>query len=129
MTRDELIKYWQESAADSLDTANTLFLPGKYHHCLFFLHLSIEKMVKAAFVKQKNITPPSTHDLVRLWEVAGLPISGNRKLELAEISSFNLSARYDDYKRQFYNKATKEYAKEWLNKGKAIFKELEEIPL
>ena len=129
MTKDELIKYWQESASDSLDTAATLFIPGKYHHCLFFLHLAVEKMLKAAFVKQKDTTPSSTHDLVRLWEAAGLPISENRKLELAEISSFNLSARYDDYKRQFYNKATKEYAKEWLDKDKAILEELEEIPL
>lgn len=125
MTSEDLIKYWKDSASDSLDTSNTLFIPGKYHHCLFFLHLAIEKILKAVFVKCKNDTPPPTHDLVRLAEVAGLPMEENRKLELTEISSFNVSARYDDYKKQFYIKATKEYAEKWLDKGKAIFAELE----
>jgi HEPN domain-containing protein len=127
MTSVELIKYWKDGAIDSLDTSNTLFIPGKYHHCLFFLHLGIEKMLKAVFVKLKNSTPPATHDLVRLAETAGLPTTEIRKLELAEISSFNVSARYDDYKKQFYAKATKEYAKKWLETGKTIFTELEAI--
>lgn len=127
MTNKELIKYWQESAFDSLDTSNTLFMPGKYHHCLFFLHLAVEKMLKAVFVKRNNITPPVTHDLVRLAVTAGLPMDDNRKLELAEISSFNVSARYDDYKKQFYNKATKEYAEGWLSKGKIWFTELDKM--
>ena len=125
MTSQELIKYWQESASDSLDTSKTLFMPGKYHHCLFFLHLAVEKMLKAVFVKQKNVTPPPSHDLVRLAEAAGVPTPETRKLELAEISSFNVSARYDDYKKQFYAKATKEYTEKWLDKGKTIFTELE----
>ncbi len=125
MTSEDLIKYWKDSALDSLDTAKTLFIPGKYHHCLFFLHLAIEKMLKAVFVKLKNETPSATHDLVRLAETAGLPTTETRKLELAEISSFNVSARYDDYKKQFYAKATKEYAGKWLETGKTIFMELE----
>src|SRR3990167_736855 len=125
MTSEGLIKYWRESASDSLDTSKTLFMPGKYHHCLFFLHLAIEKMLKAVFVKQKNATPPPTHDLVRLAEAAGVPTPETRKLELAEISSFNVSARYDDYKKQFYAKATKEYTEKLLDKGKTILTELE----
>lgn len=125
MTKEYLIKFWKDSALDSLDTAESLFNPGKYHHCLFFLHLAIEKMLKAVFVRLKNETPPPTHDLVRLAEIAGLPIEESRKLDLAEISSFNVSARYDDYKKQFYLKATKDYARNWLDKGKAIFTELE----
>lgn len=125
MTSEDLIRHWKDSAIDSLDIAGTLFLPDKYHHCPFFLHLAIEKILKAVFVKRKNNTPPATHDLVRLAEAAGLPTTENRKLELAEISSFNVSARYDDYKKQFYAKATKEYAEKWLDKGKTIFIELE----
>ena len=33
---------------------------------------------------------------------------------LREISTFNISARYDDYKNSFYVKATESYAKQYL---------------
>ena len=124
MTNQELIDYWQKAAKDAMDTANTLFIPGKYHHCLFFLHLAIEKISKAVFVKNKNATPPPSHDLLRLAEIAGLKIATSRKLELAEITSFNISARYDDYKNQFYQKATREYTNKWLKIGKNILTEM-----
>lgn len=32
---------------------------------------------------------------------------------------------YDDYKNQFYKKATPEYADKWLKVGMDIFKEME----
>jgi len=32
--------------------------------------------------------------------------------ELTSITSFNLEARYDDYKEQFYKKATKKFTKD-----------------
>lgn len=127
MTSNELIIYWHNSAKDALDTAETLFTPGKYHHCLFFLHLAIEKILKAVYVKNKNSTPLPIHDLVRIAEASGAPVSENRKMELTEISSFNISARYDDYKNQFYKKATTEYTNKWMKIGKTIYQEMEAI--
>jgi HEPN domain-containing protein len=125
MTSEELIQYWKKSAIDALDTAKTLNKPGKYHHSLFFLHLAIEKIIKATYVKLRNETPSPIHDLVRLTEATGLTMDQKRAKELSEISSFNISARYDDYKQQFYKKATSEYARKWLEIGEKIFKEME----
>lgn len=127
MTSDELIQYWKKNAEDALDTAQTLNKPGKYHHSLFFLHLAIEKILKAAYVKQHHETPPPIHDLVRLADDIDVPIDRERTKELTEISSFNISARYDDYKQQFYKKATAEYAQQWLEIGKKIFTETEHL--
>jgi len=45
------------------------------------------------------------------------------KLQLTEISTFNIAARYDDYKFKFYKKATHEYAKKWLAVSKKLYKE------
>jgi hypothetical protein len=39
---------------------------------------------------------------------------------LDEITSFNLNARYDDYKREFYNLCTAAYAKSWIDRIKTI---------
>jgi hypothetical protein len=36
------------------------------------------------------------------------------------ISQFNIRARYDDYKREFYKLCTREYAIEWIDKIKTI---------
>lgn len=127
MTSEELIQYWKTSAADAFDTAKEINKPGKYHHSLFFLHLAIEKIIKAAYVKLRNETPPPIHDLVRLTEATGLAMDQKRAKELSEISSFNISARYDDYKQQFYKKATLEYAQNWLEIGEKIFKEMESM--
>jgi hypothetical protein len=33
---------------------------------------------------------------------------------LDEITSFNLNARYDDYKKEFYALCTPEYSKHWM---------------
>ncbi|MBI2309972.1 HEPN domain-containing protein [Candidatus Collierbacteria bacterium] len=125
MTDEELIQYWKKSAEDALSTAQELNKPGKYHHSLFFLHLAIEKILKAAYVKKRGETPPPIHDLVRLAEGAGLPMVQDYTKKLVEISSFNISARYDDYKQQFYKKANAEYAQKWLDIGKNILEEVE----
>jgi HEPN domain-containing protein len=117
----EVVKYWKDSALDALDTSNKLFESKKYNHSLFFIHLSLEKILKALYIQIKKDSPPPIHDLIRLAEKCDLNINEKVKLELAEISTFNVSARYDDYKLKFYKKATKEYAEKWRALCKRIF--------
>lgn len=115
------VDYWIKSSQDDLDTAEKLFASKKYHHSLFFLHLALEKILKALFVSNKNEPAPPIHDLVRLAEKAGVEIRKNLAASLAEISTFNVAARYDDYKFQFYKKATKDYAQKWLEAGVKLY--------
>lgn len=39
---------------------------------------------------------------------------------LDEISTFNLNARYDNYKQDFYKLCTKEFSKLWVERIKKI---------
>ena len=121
MTEQDALKNWKESSADALDTAEKLFTDKKYHHSLFFLHLAIEKLLKA--LHQKNISEPAPpiHNLVRLAELSKLGLAEETEKELKEISSFNVSARYDDYKFSFYKKATRNYASRWMIIGKKLY--------
>lgn len=121
---NEAVEYWLKSSRDDLDTAQKLFELKKFNHCLFFLHLSLEKIIKGVYLLKKNEAPPLVHDLVLLSQKAEIDISPIEKEELVEISTFNIAARYDDYKLKFYQKATKEYATEWLKKGKNLFKKI-----
>jgi HEPN domain-containing protein len=56
-----------------------LFEKGDYSWSLFIGHLVMEKLLKAYYVHQEDITPPFIHDLVRLSEKAGLPLSEEQK--------------------------------------------------
>jgi len=119
-SESEVIKYWLKASKEDFDTADILCKNKKYHHALFFCHLSIEKMLKAIIVKSTKTAPPLIHDLVRLAERAGLPLSELQKNELAEITTFNVEARYDDYKLSFRKKAKKQFSLKYLEKTKEI---------
>lgn len=118
----EPVNYWKGSAADALDTSDKLFEAKKYQHSLFFLHLTLEKILKALYVHVKKISPLPIHDLVRLAEGCQVKLDEEQKMQLAEISTFNVAARYDDYKLKFYKKATLEYSKNWRAVGETLYK-------
>lgn len=114
MTQQESIKIWVDGSADATDTAQRLFKSKKFNHSLFFLHLALEKILKAVFINKFDSAPPYTHDLVILAEKCQLDISNDQKSQLSEISEFNVSARYEDYKYRMYKKATEVYTTQWF---------------
>ena len=115
-SEQEVVKYWLSASKEDFDSAEILFQNKKYHHALFFCHLSIEKMLKAIIVKSAKTAPPLSHDLIRLAEKAQLPLGDSQKDELAEITTFNIGARYDDYKLSFRKKAKRQFSLKYLQK-------------
>ncbi len=63
---------------------------------------------------------PFTHNLYRLAELCELELTDEYADWLDEITSFNLNARYDDYKREFYLLCTSGFVKEWMENIKTI---------
>ena len=76
---------------------------------LFPGHLSLEKLLKAIYVKLFDQTPPFNHDLVLLAEKVKLPLSDETTSELKIINEFNIQTRYPEYKNDFYKRCTKEF--------------------
>jgi HEPN domain-containing protein len=115
MTKDEHIAYWIQGAEHDLSAAESLCSAGKYTWCLFIAHLVLEKMLKALFVlRNDNKVPPRTHNLVKLAERSQLHLSDEKRFFLDEVNSFNLEARYPDYKNEFYRKCSKEFTLDYL---------------
>jgi len=85
---------------------------------LFMGHLVIEKLSKALFVKNQKDYPPLLHDLRRILEKAGVEIDEDKKIILDTVTRFNIKARYDDYKQNFYKLCTDNFTKEWVDKIK-----------
>jgi HEPN domain-containing protein len=93
-----------------------LFSSKSYHWALFMGHIAIEKLLKAYYVRQKESHAPFTHNLYRLAELGGLEINEEHADWLFKITTFNLNARYDDYKKEFYTICTADFAEEWIEK-------------
>lgn len=117
MSNKEAIDYWVASAKEDWEVAQDLFKSGKFNHALFFLQLTLEKLIKAIHISRKDEHPLYIHNLVLLAQKADIKLTDIELADLKEISSFNVTARYDSYKRDFYNKATREFTTKWMKKG------------
>lgn len=89
-----------------------LYKNKKNSYCLFFGHLVIEKLLKALYAKNNKGAPHAP--LLYLAEKMNLELTERQEDLLDLITKFNMSARYDDYKREFYTKCTDEYTLEQL---------------
>lgn len=65
---------------------------------MFFLHLSLEKMLKANVSLATRDVPPRTHNLLALVERAGLQLEPPMVAFLGDLDRFNLAGRYPDAK-------------------------------
>ena len=90
-----------------------LFLSKDFSWALFIGHLVLEKLLKAHFVKDNQKHALFTHDLLRLADLCNFTIDETYKDWLDQITSFNLNARYDSYKSEFYKLCTEEYSLHW----------------
>ena len=114
MSKEDLIKYWLDTAEDDWNTALGLFDGGRYMASLFYIHIALEKYLKGLIVKN-NREAPFDHNLLSLVNLARIDLNNDQLSQLTEINTFNIRTRYDDYKRTFYKKATKEYTEEYIN--------------
>ncbi len=119
---EKLVEYWVESSDDDFETMMVMFNTKRYNWALFIGHLMIEKLLKAFYVKNKSEHPPFIHNLLRLAEKSGLVLNDERKKQLITITAFNINARYDDYKKSFKQRCTREFTAEWIAKLKALRK-------
>lgn len=95
---------------------------ARYSGGLFFLHLSVEKKLKALYVHKFGLQAPFSHNLLSLSEKCELVISTLRAVILTEINEFNLESRYPDDKFSLDKMATKKFSELQLKNAKEILK-------
>jgi HEPN domain-containing protein len=121
MTQNEVVKFWKESSDKDWEFSMELYESGKrYDYALFFVHLSLEKLLKAIHYFKNENHPLAIHDLAELARRAELTVDLEFEKRLKEITTFNIAARYDSYKLSFYNKAKKQYADTWIGIAKEV---------
>ena len=116
MNNIDLMNYWIESSDEDYDTMMYMKAGKKNTWCLFMGHLVIEKLLKALYARNNKNAPyaPKSHDLLHLAEKTDLELTDRQEDLLDTITRFNMNARYDDYKKEFYLKCTDEYTSQQL---------------
>ena len=116
MTNIDLMNYWIESSDRDYESMKKNYETKQYTWALFIGHLTIEKLLKALYAKvnKNNPYPPKIHNLVILAERCNIKLDDKKTTILMTCNSFNISARYEDYKNEFYKRCTEEYTSEQI---------------
>jgi HEPN domain-containing protein len=122
----KLHNFFLSSALRDLKTFAGLKKLQRYDAALFFLHLAIEKNIKALFIEKVGAHAPLSHDLVFLIGRCTVDVSEKILDYMRTISTFNVQTRYENERFDFYKIATKEFALEWEKKGALVLKWIEE---
>lgn len=118
MTKDEIVRYWVKSSNQDYRVTESLFSNGHYGWSLFVGHLVLEKLLKACLIKKRETDVPHTHQLLKIAQLAELSLTEDQENFLLEVSTFNIQARYPDYKQRFQKKATRLFTEKYILKIK-----------
>jgi HEPN domain-containing protein len=116
----KIYQYWLSSSDSDYGAMMALAQSKKYNWALFLGHIVLEKLIKAYFVKITGTHAPYTHDLRLLAKKSGMDMPDDMALNLDVITSFNINARYDSFKEDFYKRCTPEFSAEWVEKIKDL---------
>ncbi len=112
---EKFINHWVESSDRDFRAMQNLYNSKDYSWSLFIGHLVIEKLLKAIYIRNIREHPIPIHDLTRIAAKAGIECSEEVLNQLDTITTFNISARYEDFKQSFYSKCNKEFTENWIH--------------
>jgi HEPN domain-containing protein len=93
---EKQIAFWRDGAQEDLTVAEELLERSRVRHGLFFLHLALEKILKAHVCRQTRDLAPRVHNLVRLAELGETHLPEQYMDTLAEMNRFAIAGRYPD---------------------------------
>jgi HEPN domain-containing protein len=117
-TKDKNIEYWINQSKMDWDRAYFIIEKEDFVFGLFCVHLSLEKICKAIWVKQNNEKyPPRSHDLKYLLADTDIELTASQSRFIDDIQRYQIEGRYPDYKQLIYKYTTKELTDEFLTKA------------
>ena len=115
MTKRDHVLHWKETSEENWLAAQDLLRTGRYLMCLFAAHLTIEKLSKAHWVQDNDDNyPPRIHNILKLWAATSLQPSPDQELTAAELNTFQIEGRYEDYQRIAAQRATQAFTRTLL---------------
>lgn len=129
MNNIDLMNFWLEGSDRDYESMKKNYEVEQYTWALFIGHLTIEKLLKAIYAKENKESPypPKIHNLNILAERCNIKLDDQKSRILMTCNSFNISARYEDYKNEFYKKCNKKYTLEQIKNIEEVREWLKEI--
>jgi len=95
---EKTINNWLDLAEYDLQTAKAMLDSGRYLYVAYTCQQTIEKLLKALFVRLKGQTPPYIHNLIQLSFLTDLEdkLSEDQKIFISKLNSFYLESRYSE---------------------------------
>jgi len=123
---EKVIQEWLDSSDYDFDTAEAMFKTGRYLYVLFMCQQSVEKLLKAIFVKKKSELPPRVHHLSYLADTMELKLSESEVLLLNELDQFYLESRYPSERAQLAKETDEKKALSYFEKTRGVLQCLKE---
>ncbi|MBI4707128.1 MAG: HEPN domain-containing protein [Candidatus Omnitrophica bacterium] len=111
---------WLQQAEYDLATAKAMLDAGRNIYCVFMCHLSLEKALKAAYLKKIDKVPPKIHSLIYLAQSSEVSLAKDHKDFIESLDEVSVPARYPTE----LDSALKDYDK---NRTEGIFNKSREI--
>jgi len=90
------VKNWLDSVAYDILTAENMFTAGRYIYTIFMCQLAIEKLLKARIEELTGTTPPRTHNLRYLCQLAKLKPEADIFEFISKLSDVSIATRYPE---------------------------------
>ena len=119
INKEKHIEHWKNGSDEDFEVAQQLIRSNKVRHGLFFLHLSLEKILKAHVCSYNNDIAPRLHNLIRLSELSGIIFETTQTDFLSEMNPFNIEGRYPEL---WGTVPSQQEAEALLNKTEEILK-------
>ncbi|OPX28409.1 MAG: DNA-binding protein [Candidatus Omnitrophica bacterium 4484_171] len=120
MDKIKHLQEWIKQADYDIETAQVMWESGRYIYCVFMCHLSVEKALKALYVKNLLKNPPKVHNLIYLVQNVNLKLPLPMRDFLENLNEVSIPTRYPAE----LEKLLKEYGKE---RTRAIFDKSKEV--
>ena len=121
---ENTLKNWLKLAEYDFETAEAMLKSGRYLYVAYTCEQTLEKYLKAIYVKEKNITPPYIHNLKRLLSELSIftEINDEQSSFIDYINSYYIESRYNEEIETLKTSLNKQKATEILNKTRELSK-------
>ncbi len=111
---------WFIQAEYDMETAESMFVAGRYIYTVFMCHLSIEKALKGLYAKKFQKDPPKIHNLNYFAEKVELDISQKLQDFIDKLNNLSVPTRYPDELERLLKDYEQDATEAVLNNSKEL---------
>jgi len=95
---EKTIENWIKLSEYDLKTADAMLQTGRYLYVAYMCQQSVEKLLKAIFVRKNSETPPYIHNLPRLSVLCGIQDNIPEMFSdfILELNTYYIESRYTE---------------------------------